>query len=150
LKNTALGVGEAKNLGITTLDENAITGNAVIVKYTYYGDSSLDGKVDLGNDFNLFLQGYLGGGGGWEFGDYNYDGKVDNTDFGIFIDGYKSQGNSLGALEQFIELSPELSSAQKSALLSAVPEPAGATVLVATCGLLLRRRKICAPRGLSC
>ncbi len=32
----------------------AITGNPIIVKYTYDGDGSLDGKVDLGNDFSSF------------------------------------------------------------------------------------------------
>ncbi len=61
-KQTALGIGEATDLGITSLDGVTITGKAVVVKYTYYGDASLDGKVDLGNDFPLFLEGYLGHG----------------------------------------------------------------------------------------
>ncbi len=54
------------------------------MKYTYVGDSSLDGKVDLGNDFNLFtLIGYLTPNSNTRgnFGDYNYDGVVNNDDF---------------------------------------------------------------------
>ncbi len=57
--NTALGYADAADIGITQFDGLSITGPAVLVKYTYYGDSSLDGKVDLGNDFNLFLIGFL-------------------------------------------------------------------------------------------
>ncbi len=73
----------------------------------------LDGKVDLGNDFNLFLIGYLGQGSGWELGDFNYDGVVDNADFGMFIDGYKLQNGSLGALDSAISASPLLTTARK-------------------------------------
>jgi fibronectin-binding autotransporter adhesin len=134
--NTALGYGEATDLGITTLDGQSITGNAVIVRYAYYGDSSLDGKVDLGNDFNLFLQGYLNHGSTWELGDYNYDNQVTTADFDLFIDGYKSQGSSLGQLDSAIESSPLLTTTQKSSLLSAVPEPAlvGVVAMFSLCG----------------
>ncbi len=102
-----LGYGLAGDLGITSLDGNPINDpNTVIVKYTYYGDSSLDGKVDLGNDFNLFVQGYLGAGTGWEFGDYNYDGSTNSADFGLLIDGFKQQGGSPWAqLDSVIESS---------------------------------------------
>ncbi len=138
---TALGYGDAADIGVTSSDGSAIGGNAVIVKYTYYGDSSLDGKVDLGNDFNLFLAGYLGHGNSWELGDYNYDGKVDATDFGMFIDGFKTQGGSLGSLDDFIVATPLLSAAQKSSLLAAVPEPGmGMVSFVMTAALLRPRR----------
>src|SRR5262249_39815394 len=85
---TALGYAEPNDVGITTFDGQPIT-IAVLVKYTYYGDANLDGavttsdfqrfldglvthgttwatgdftydnKIDLGNDFNLFLLAYL-------------------------------------------------------------------------------------------
>ncbi len=125
--HTSLGYGEGADLGLT-LNGSALT-SAVVVKYTYEGDSSLDGKVDLGNDFDLFLDGYLGHGSTWEVGDYNYDGVVDNTDFGMFIDGFKAQGGSLGDLDGVIEASPLLSGAQKASLLAVVPEPASAAVM---------------------
>jgi fibronectin-binding autotransporter adhesin len=141
----ALGYGDAADLGITSVDGNAITGNAVIVKYTYYGDSSLDGKVDLGNDFNLFLEGFLtagGNSGSWDLGDYNYDGVTDMTDFGLFIDGIKSQGTPLGQLDDAIAASPLLSVSQKSQLLAVVPEPSSIAIIgLAACGLASRRRR---------
>ncbi len=93
-----LGYGDAADVGITSLDGVNITGSAVIVKYTYTGDASLDGKVDLGNDFDLFLRGYLGGGTGWVMGDFNYDGMVDTADFQLFVDGAAAQGMAAGRI----------------------------------------------------
>ena len=138
---TAIGYGDAADLGITSIDGVPIAGNAVIVKYTYYGDSSLDGKVDLGNDFDLFLEGYLTGAGTWELGDYNYDGKVDNTDFHIFVDAIKTQGVSQGELDAFIAASPLLSNAQKASLISVVPEPSAIAALTLAAGIFTSRRR---------
>jgi hypothetical protein len=140
--HTALGYAEASDVGVTSLDGHAVDGNTLIIKYTYYGDSSLDGKVDLGNDFNLFLQGFLGHAASWELGDYNYDGIVDTADFDLFLDSYKQQGNSLGQLDQFIEFSPLLSNSQKTSLLSAVPEPSAAAILAASLVICARKRRI--------
>jgi fibronectin-binding autotransporter adhesin len=117
--------------------------HTLLLKYTLYGDSSLDGKVDLAHDFNLFLQGFAAmDASSWALGDYNYDGVVNNADFDLFIDGYKSQGSSLGQLDGVIESSPLLTTAQKAQLLAAVPEPA---VPLSAMGLLalsrLRRRR---------
>jgi hypothetical protein len=139
---TALGYGLAGDLGITSLDGNPINDpNTVIVKYTYYGDSSLDGKVDLGNDFNLFVQGYLGAGTGWEFGDYNYDGSTTSADFGLLIDGLRQQGVGLGAIDDVIAASPLLTATQKQQFLAAVPEPATLSLLAAATPIFLRRRR---------
>ncbi len=90
---TALGYAERSDVAYNTLDGVTLGPSAVIVKYTYYGDNNLDGvvntadfsrfldglatggttwsqgdytydgKIDLGNDFNLFLAGYLSQGG---------------------------------------------------------------------------------------
>jgi hypothetical protein len=140
-KRTALGFATAGDVGLTTLDGQPLDANSVVVKYTYYGDASLDGKVDLGNDFVLFLEGYLGHKNGWYFGDFNYDGQVNNTDFGIFVDGFKTQGGSLGDLDNVIESSPLLSISQKASLLSAVPEPATAGVLGLAMSMIFARRR---------
>jgi hypothetical protein len=129
-KRTGLGYANAGDIGITTLNGQSFDANSVIVKYTYYGDSSLDGKVDLGNDFNLFLRGFLGQGTGWVFGDYNYDGHTNTGDFQLFVDGFKTQGGSLGDLGAVIGASPDLSVSQKASLLSVVPEPATAGIMI--------------------
>ncbi len=65
--------------------------NSVLFKYTYIGDSNLDGMVDS-TDFGLFLAGYNDPGTaaslGWAVGDYDYSGTVDSSDFGLFLAGY--------------------------------------------------------------
>jgi fibronectin-binding autotransporter adhesin len=140
---TALGYAEASDVGLASLDGQSISSNTLIVKYTYYGDSSLDGKVDLGNDFNLFLQGFVGtSGSSWVLGDYNYDGVTNTADFQLFLDGYKSQGGQLGALDSVIQSSQLLSVAQKAQLVSVVPEPA--SIVTAALAILFygsRRRR---------
>jgi hypothetical protein len=139
--HTALGYGLSGDVGITSLDGVDITdGNTVIVKYTYNGDSSLDGKVDLGNDFNLFLQGFLTGGSNWESGDYNYDGVVDVADFKMYIDGYKSQGGALGDLDNAIAATPFLTISEKASFLSMVPEPSSMALVAFAAALAGRRR----------
>ncbi len=145
-KLKALGYADAADVGLTSDDGVAITGPAVVVRYTYYGDSSLDGKVDLGNDFNLFLQGFLDptlltDSNKWSLGDYNYDNNVDMTDFGMFIDGFAGQGGPLGELADVISAGPQLSIAQKAAFLAAVPEPASAAILAIAGAVTLSTRK---------
>jgi len=79
-KSTAVGYADNNELGSTSFaGVNLPDLNQILVRYTVYGDSNLNGVVD-GTDFGLFA----GGGSGWEFGDYNYDGNTaDNTDLGI-------------------------------------------------------------------
>jgi fibronectin-binding autotransporter adhesin len=117
-------------------------GSQVAVDYTYYGDSNLDGlvttadfqlfldgftghgstwargdytydgKVDLGNDFNLFLRSYLHNGG------------------------------ALGDLAPIIAADDQLSAAQKASMLSVVPEPSSLAVIgMALTSLAARRRR---------
>ena len=93
----ALGWGDNGDLGLTTFDGVDVSdGTEVLVKFTYYGDSSLDGKVDS-TDSSLFGQGKLGAGTGWDFGDYDYSGgKPNSTDsslFGAGKLGYRQYGS---------------------------------------------------------
>jgi fibronectin-binding autotransporter adhesin len=143
----ALGYGSSADVGVTSLDGNTVSPGSTVVKYTYFGDSSLDGKVDLGNDFNLFLQGFLSPNlvtstNAWELGDYNYDGVVNGADFQLFVDGFKTQGGQLGALDSAIGSSALLSNDQKASLLSVVPEPASIGLIsIAACVFATRRRR---------
>jgi T5SS/PEP-CTERM-associated repeat protein len=138
---TALGYADASDVGITAFDGQPVS-TAVLIKYTYYGDSSLDGKVDLGNDFNLFLQGFIAASASsWVLGDYNYDGVTNTADFQLFLDSFKTQNGSLGALDQFITQSPLLSITQKSTFLSAVPEPSSVLALLTATAILKATRR---------
>jgi hypothetical protein len=61
-------------------------GNDVIVKYTYNGDFTLEGKVsdDAATIFQAFYDGGVGSGNTFASGDTNGDGKVDDTDATAF------------------------------------------------------------------
>jgi hypothetical protein len=84
----ALGVAEASDvLGISGTDTAPFAGEtvdatSVLVKFTYAGDATLDGKIDVDDyghiDFNSSL-----GTTGWFNGDFNDDGKVNVDDYGI-------------------------------------------------------------------
>jgi autotransporter-associated beta strand protein len=123
--------------GVTGLDADD-----VLVKYTYYGDSDLNGQTTL-DDYTLFLNGYQTAGNTWVQGDYDYNGLVTLDDFTLFLAGYQQQGAPLTALEAMINSTP-MTSADRSAMLAAVqavPEPAGLGLVgILGAGLLRRRR----------
>ncbi len=68
----------------------------VLVKYTWFGDSNLDGVVDS-SDYALVDTGFTSGGtlGGWVFGDYDYSGVVDASDYALIDTGFISQTGAL-------------------------------------------------------
>ncbi len=98
-----LGYAENSQVNVGTIDGVTPDQTAVIVKYTYFGDTNLDGSVNA-SDFGRFLDGLATGGSTWVQGDFTYDNKVDlGNDFALFLVGYLGQGNSLGALAPIIE-----------------------------------------------
>jgi hypothetical protein len=73
----------------------SITGNSVLVKYTYAGDANLDGVID-GGDYGVidnFVQ--VSGAYGYFNGDFNYDGVIDGGDYGIIDNNVQAQGTPL-------------------------------------------------------
>ncbi len=68
----------------------------VLVRYTYYGDANLDGKVD-GSDYTLIDNGYLHRTTltGWYNGDFNYDGTINGDDYTLIDNAYNTQGSQL-------------------------------------------------------
>ena len=69
---------------------------SVVVKYTWFGDSDLNGSVD-GSDYALIDTGFTSGGtlGGWVFGDYDYSGAIDSSDYALIDTGFISQSGVL-------------------------------------------------------
>jgi glucose/arabinose dehydrogenase len=64
------------------------------ILHSEYGDANLDGFVDI-LDFDLFGQGWQGGGTGWLFGDFDASGgPTDIIDFDIFGQFYGFAANS--------------------------------------------------------
>jgi autotransporter-associated beta strand protein len=107
----------------------------ILVKFTYYGDANLDGKVD-GSDYSLIDSSYATEKStgqsisGWYNGDFNYDGVVDGSDYALMDNAYNMQGAAITA-----QVAAQVSG-------SAVPEPTTLGLLgIGAAGLLGRRRR---------
>jgi hypothetical protein len=83
---TALGLFDGKSPALTD----------VLVKYTYYGDANLDGKVD-GSDYTRVDFGFLNHLTGWSNGDFDYDQVIDGSDYTLVDNAFNTQGVSLAA-----------------------------------------------------
>ena len=85
--NTALGWFDQNDLGVVSVNGDSADfadGNEIVVKDTVYGDTDLSGKLDSTDSANMSL-GQRGGGSGWGFGDFNYDGTTaGSADYQIF------------------------------------------------------------------
>jgi hypothetical protein len=87
----ALGVGEASAiLGPSggMFSGESVDGSAVLVKFTYGGDATLDGKVNI-DDYTKIDSGTAAGINMWVNGDFNFDGKINIDDY-VLIDGIVS------------------------------------------------------------
>lgn len=114
----------------SNFDGEAVGINDILVKYTYYGDTDLNGVVDA-SDFFRFDRGLLKGLSGWINGDFNYDGLVDTLDRDLMDWTFLNQGQPLegiGPMVSFAALS--------------VPEPNTLLLLsLASLGILMPRRR---------
>lgn len=113
---TALGVMQPSSA--TTIDGQAVGTGDVFVKYTYYGDANLDGRVDA-SDYSLIDNGYLNHLTGWQNGDFNYDGVVNGSDYTLTDNAFNMQGAQLDSQMA----SPSAGIAEQIAGAGSVPEP---------------------------
>jgi Dockerin type I domain/PEP-CTERM motif len=130
--NTAIGV--AENVG-STFEGQTVSSTDVLVKYTYYGDANLDGKVNAADYLAIDSAFNSGTLTGWQNGDFNYDGKVNGDDYTLIDNAFNTQGSVV------IAAVPAAPAEQIAS--AAVPEPASLSVIgISAAGLLLRRRRI--------
>jgi hypothetical protein len=88
-------LGSLQNNGLySSFDGVTNIASAVLIKYTYYGDADLNGKVD-GSDYSRIDNGVLTSGTGWSNGDFNYDGSLNGSDYTLLDNAYNTQGPSL-------------------------------------------------------
>jgi autotransporter-associated beta strand protein len=111
----------------------------VLVKYTYYGDTNLDGKVDA-SDYSRIDSGFLLGKTGWANGDFNYDGVINGSDYTLIDNAFNTQGALIAA-----DIAPNAVATAEiapSGGSSAVPEPTTLGLLgIGAIGLLGRRSR---------
>jgi autotransporter-associated beta strand protein len=108
-----------------TFDGLAALPTDVLVKYTYLGDTDLNGFVDA-SDLANTLAGMGGGLTGWANGDFNYDGVVNSADLTLLLNSLANQGTSFGG---------------PTGGGGAVPEPSSLALAVAAVPFLSRRRR---------
>jgi hypothetical protein len=97
--NTTLGILEASEYdsiyGAGALFDGVDPdGTAVLVKYTYYGDTDFTGQVDF-DDYVRTDGGYNNNRSGWLNGDLDGNGSVDFDDYVLIDLGFNSQGAAL-------------------------------------------------------
>jgi hypothetical protein len=111
----------------------------ILVRYTYFGDANLDGKVD-GSDYSLIDAGYESDGAltGWFNGDFNYDGTVDGSDYALIDNAFNNQSApGVGGTAALVAADPT----QIAPPASAVPEPVSIAV-IAFARLVPSRRRV--------
>jgi hypothetical protein len=137
---TALGVLQNNQSGAALFTSShpfdGITPGAgdILIKYTYYGDANLDGKVDA-SDYTRIDNGYLNDLTGWFNGDFNYDGVINGSDYTLIDNTYNMQAAQLDA--NIAQLSAAFTS-QTSDPASAVPEPLLVWLIGPAIGLVSR------------
>jgi hypothetical protein len=161
---TALGVAEAADLfgaGGGSFGGVAVDGTAVLIKYTWYGDADLNGRVNF-DDYVRIDNGFNNHRSGWTNGDFDYNGQINFDDYVLIDLAFNTQNGTLGRALSILDggddstsdmhdpaLQPlelhfaEFGSDYASHFLAAVPEPSASAVIG---GLLLpvlsgRRRR---------
>jgi autotransporter-associated beta strand protein len=109
----------------TTFDGVAVATSDILVKYTYLGDTNLDGTVDA-SDLANALAGQAGGLTGWVNGDFNYDGQVTGADISLLLNSLANQTVTFG---------------DGGGNTGAVPEPGTLALAIAALPIALRRRR---------
>jgi hypothetical protein len=92
-QRTALGYAEATDLfaNPTSFAGQSIDDTTVIVKYTFYGDTNLDGTVNL-TDFNALASHFGQSPIRWFGGNLDYDNDVDLADFNKLASNFGQTG----------------------------------------------------------
>jgi hypothetical protein len=125
---TTLGVASAEDLNRvgTPFGGTTVAAGDVLVLYTYGGDATLDGKINI-DDYVRIDSGIAAGLSGWSNGDFNYDGKINIDDYTTVIDA--NIGNQNGTFPS-----------SGGFAVTAIPEPGAGGLFILSAALLASRR----------
>ena len=130
---SALGTADNTDASWTTFNSIAIGVDDVLIRYTWYGDADLSGKVD-NDDYALLDAGFGIAANKWFLGDFDYNNLIDNDDYAIIDAGFGGQGAPLGGGGALL-----VGGGKGGGL---VPEPTSlALLLTAAVGFVSRRRR---------
>jgi T5SS/PEP-CTERM-associated repeat protein len=130
-----LGIADNTTLGLTSFSGQAVDPTSVLIKYTFFGDSNLDGQVDV-TDLGA-LATHWQTASSWTGGDFNYDGFVDVSDLGALATNWQA-----GVGSPLAPGSLEAALAAVGLGGTAVPEPESlflASLVLLTAGAVRRR-----------
>ncbi|WP_428940736.1 hypothetical protein [Fontivita pretiosa] len=120
-----------------------LTGNEILVKFTYFGDADLSGSIDA-TDYSLIDNGYVNSLSGWINGDFDYSGSIDATDYALIDNAYVNQAGPLAEAliaEHARMFGGEYLAALRAVQSGVIPEPASLGLLLgAACSLKRSRR----------
>jgi hypothetical protein len=147
--------------GSNNFDGFIVDANNLLVKYTYYGDTDLNGIVNF-DDYSRTDAGFNSGGSDWFHGDFDYNGLINFDDYSLidlafntqsgtlrralsYLDGNDRSVNGMNApsLQIVMEHFDQFGIDYARGFLNAVPEPTGIALfgVPASAGMLLRRRR---------
>ena len=84
---TGLGYAEATSLNLASFGGESIDNTTMLVRYTYLGDTNLDGVVNA-LDFNALASHYGAFGTTWIDGDFDYNASTNSLDFTVLAANY--------------------------------------------------------------
>jgi hypothetical protein len=104
-----------------------LTGNEILVKFTYFGDADLSGSIDA-TDYSLIDNGFVNALSGWLNGDFDYSGVIDATDYALIDNAFVNQGGPLAdalIAQHSQQFGGEYVAALRAIQSGVIPEPAG-------------------------
>jgi pectate lyase len=122
MPGTSLGIVEASDLGISSFEGQSVDGTTVLMRWTFTGDTDLDGVVDVA-DLGRLASNWQSTGT-WFDGDFDYSGTIDVNDLGMLASNWQAGVATAASMR----LSDALWSLGLPGM--SVPEPAIAGVLL--------------------
>jgi len=146
--------------GTNTFDGSTVAAANVLVKYTWYGDTDFNGRVNF-DDYVRIDTGFNNHLSGWLNGDFDLNGTVNFDDYVLIDLAFNVQSGTLSralaffqgsadpinapALELISQHAEAFGEGYTRSFLAAVPEPVGAVMVLSMAPFLVsRRRRRCA------